>query len=230
MKSGKILGGLAILEDANHNTAQLTAVPVDEMEHARKRNCSRWQNRGWAAFPSPLNILILDEIGKNYSGAGMDTKVVNRGVNGESNLWDTAPHIDRIFIRGLSDHSYGNGVGLGMADVVHDRLLAAIDWHPTHINSLTASTPTAIRTPIHFSTDRECLERIWPTCGVHRQKEIRLGWIANSLDIAEMRVTENLRAEIESNPNLEIVGSAEELDFDAGGNLTGLLETASVAH
>ncbi len=129
----------------------------------------------------------------------MDTKVVNRGVNGESNLWDTAPHIDRIFIRGFSEHSYRNGVGLGMADVVHDRLVDAIDWNPTQINSLTASTPTAIRTPIHFSTDRECLERIWPTCGVHKQEEIRLGWIANSLDIGTMRVTENLRPEIDSN-------------------------------
>ena len=229
LKSGKILGGLAILEDANHHTAQLTAVPVDQMERREEELLAlakTWMGR----IPCPLNILVLDEIGKNYSGAGMDTKVVNRGVNGESNLWDTAPHIDRIFIRGLSEHSYGNGVGLGMADVVHNRLLDAIDWHPTHINSLTASTPTAIRTPIHFSTDRECLERIWPTCGVHRQEDIRLGWIANSLDIAEMRVTENLRPEIESNPNLEIVGEPEEWEFDAQGNLSGLFEAASVAH
>ena len=57
-------------------------------------------------------------------------------------------------------------VGLGMADVIHDRLLDEIDWTPTYINSLTASTPAAIRTPIHFSTDRECLEKIWPTTGV----------------------------------------------------------------
>jgi hypothetical protein len=229
LKSGKILGGLAILEDANHHTAQLTAVPVHEMERKEEELLAlvkTWMGR----IPFPLNILILDEIGKNYSGAGMDTKVVNRGVNGESNLWDTAPHIDRIFIRGLSEHSYGNGVGLGMAEVVHDRLLDAIDWHPTRINSLTASTPAAIRTPIHFSSDRECLERIWPTCGVHRQEKIRLGWIANSLDLEEMRVTENLRPEIESNPNLEIGGSAEELEFDTAGNLTGLLAPASVAH
>ena len=70
------------------------------------------------------------------------------------------PRIERIFIRDLSPHSYGNALGLGMADVVHDRLLAKIDWDATLVNSLTANTPTAIRTPIHFPTDRECLERI----------------------------------------------------------------------
>jgi hypothetical protein len=154
----------------------------------------------------------------------MDTKVVNRGVNGEYNPWDRAPHIDRIFLRGLSPRSYGNGVGLGMADVVHDRLLPAIDWKPTQINALTASTAAAIRTPIHFSTDRECLEQIWHTVGVHHKSELTIGWIANSLELGILRLTENLRDEIERNPTLEILGEAEELEFERDGNLTGLLE------
>ncbi len=227
LTSGKILGGLAILEDANHNTAKLIAVPVDEMETKEEENLAlvkSWMGR----IPGErLNILIIDEIGKNYSGAGMDTKVVNRGVNGEYNPWNTAPHIDRIFLRGLSPHSYGNGVGLGLADVVHDRLLPAIDWKPTEINSLTASTPAAIRTPIHFSTDRECLEKIWHTVGVHRQSELTIGWIANSLELGTLRLSENLRDEIDQNPMLEILGEAEELEFESDGNLTGILEAVS---
>ena len=97
-----------------------------------------------------------DEIGKNFSGAGMDTKVVNRGVHGSTIRG--IRRFERLFLRGISEHSYGNGVGLGMADVVHDRLLEQIDWTPTQINSLTASTPAAIRTPIHFSSDRLCLQ------------------------------------------------------------------------
>ena len=229
LKSGKILGGLAILEDANHKTAQLTAVPVAEMERKEEELLAlvkSWMGR----IPMPLNILILDEIGKTFSGAGMDTKVVNRGVNGEYNPWDTAPKIDRIFIRGLNDHSYGNAVGLGMADVIHDRLLDVIDWNPTQINSLTASTPAAIRTPIHFSTDRQCLDKIWPTVGCLDQKDVTIGWIANSLEIGNIRLSENLRAQITANPNLEIVGEAEEMDFNGDGNLAGLLEGATVAH
>jgi hypothetical protein len=227
LKNGKILGGLAILEDANHNTAQLSVIPVAEMERKEEELLAlvkSWMGR----IPVPMNILIVDEIGKNFSGAGMDTKVVNRGVNGECNIWDTAPHIDRIFIRGLSEHTYRNGVGLGMADVVHDRLVNAIDWTPTMINSLTASTPAAIRTPIHFPSDRECLDKIWPTVGRHRPEDVTIGWIANSLDLGLMRVTENLRGEIEKDPALEIVGPAEPLDFDAQGNLTALHQSAPV--
>jgi hypothetical protein len=221
LKSGKILGGLAILEDANHNTAQLTAVPVEDMERKEEELLAlakTWMGR----IPMPLDILILDEIGKNISGAGMDTKVVNRSVYGDSNPWPGEPRLERIFIRGLSDSSYGNGVGLGMADIVHDRLLEAIDWHPTRINSLTASTPTAIRTPIHYPTDRECLERIAPTVGKVDLVEVTYGWIRNSLELGFLKLSENLRDEISKNPLLEIVGPAEEIDFDAAGNLAGI--------
>lgn len=219
LKSGKILGGLAILEDANHNTAQLDAVPVEEMERKEEENLALVKS--WMAkIPVPaLDILILDEIGKNISGAGMDTKVVNRSVNGEYNPWPDTPRIERIFIRGLSDNSYGNGVGLGMADVVHDRLLERIDWHPTRINSLTASTPAAIRTPVHFPSDRECLERIAPTVGKIDLREVTFGWIRNSLELTVLKLSENLRAKIEQNPILEIIGPAEPLDFDEEGNL-----------
>src|SRR3954453_16752229 len=140
LQSGKVLGGLAILEDAYHNTAKLDAVPVEVMEQREEENLALVKT--WMAkIPVDLDILILDEIGKNISGAGMDTKVTNRGVNGEYNPWDTAPPIHRIYLRGISEHSYGNGVGVGMADMVHDRILPRINWVPTAINSLTANTP-----------------------------------------------------------------------------------------
>lgn len=222
LASGKILGGLAILEDANHNTAQLSAVPVEEMEHREEellRLVKSWMGR----IPMDLDILVLDEIGKNISGAGMDTKVVNRGVHGQYNPWPEAPRIERIFIRGLSDLSYGNGVGLGMADVVSDRLLRQIDWNPTRINSLTASTPAAIRTPVHFPTDRECLERFAPTVGKQDLGEVTYGWLRNSLELALIKLSENLRPQIDKDPNLEILGAPLPFEFDAAGNLADIL-------
>ncbi|HKW99250.1 MAG TPA: hypothetical protein VJN43_16035 [Bryobacteraceae bacterium] len=221
LASGKILGGLAILEDAHHSTAQVTAVPVEEMERREEellRLVKSWMGR----IPMDLDILILDEIGKNISGAGMDTKVVNRGVYGQYNPWPDAPRFERIFVRGLSDLSYGNGVGLGMADVVSDRLLARIDWNPTWINSLTASTPAAIRTPIHFPTDRECIARIAPTVGRLDLREVTYGWVRNSLEIGLIALSENLRGEIEKNPILEILGPARSMEFDSTGNLADL--------
>jgi hypothetical protein len=222
LKSGKILGGLAILEDANHNTAQLAAVPVDQMEDREEELLAltkSWMGR----IPCPLDILMIDEIGKNFSGAGMDTKVVNRSVHGEYNPWDTAPKFARVYIRGISEHSYGNGVGLGMADMVHDGLLEQIDWTPTRINSLTASTPAAIRTPIHFGTDRACLETLAPTVGKLNMSELTIGWIRNSLDLRHIGLTENLRPYVETNPNLEIIGGPMDWPFDRQDNLPQFL-------
>ena len=182
LKSGKILGGLAILEDAYHNTAKIDAVPVEVMEAREEENLALVKS--WMAkIPMDLDILIMDEIGKNISGAGMDTKVANRGVQGEYNPWPNTPKFQRIFVRNLSEHTYNSAVGLGMADVVTERLVKRIDWEPTWINSLTANTPAAIRTPIHFPTDRECLERVAPTVGRLSMDEVTYGWIRNTMEL-----------------------------------------------
>ncbi len=220
--TGKIVGGLAILEDANHNTGQLTAVPVAQMEQKEEELLAlakSWMGK----VPVPhLDILMLDEIGKTISGAGMDTKVINRSVYGEANLWPDTPRIERIYIRDLSGNSYGNAVGLGMADMIHDRLLEKVDWNPTRINSLTASSPQAIRIPIHFPSDRECLEKLMPTVGKIDLADVTLGWMTNTLEIGVVKLSENLRSEIQRNPNLEILGPPEEMELDGVGNLSKL--------
>src|SRR5207245_8573971 len=112
-------------------------------------------------------------------------------------------------------------VGLGMADVVSDRLLNKIDWIPTRINSLTASTPAAIRTPVHFPTDRECLERIAPTVGKFDMSEVTIGWVRNSLELGTIVLSENLMPQMQRNLLLEIMGPALEFDFDEAGNVAG---------
>ena len=215
--SGKVLGGLAILEDAYHNTAKLDAVPVEEMEQREEQNLALVKS--WMArIPMDLDILILDEIGKNISGAGMDTKVANRGVMGEYNPWPDTPRFQRIFIRDLSELTYNSGVGMGMADVVTDRLVNRINWEPTWINSLTANTPAAIRTPIHFPTDRECIRRIAPTCGKIELSEVTYGWIRNTMELTRLALSENVREAIEQNPDLEIEATVD-FDFDGNDNL-----------
>ena len=222
LASGKIAGGIAILEDAHHATAKVTAVSAEEMEQREEQLLGlvkSWMGR----IPVDLDVLILDEIGKNISGAGMDTKVVNRGVDGQYNPWPETSRIERIFVRDLSDLSYGNGMGLGLADVVSDRLLPKIDWNATQINSLTASTPADSRLPIHFATDRECLERIAPTVGKCDLSTVTYGWIHNSLELGLIGLSENLRREIGENPNLEILGAPRPFEFDAEGNLANII-------
>jgi hypothetical protein len=217
LKSGRILGGLAILEDANHNTGKLDAVPVELMEQREEENLAlvkTWMGK----VPMDADILILDEIGKNISGAGLDTKVANRGVNGEYNPWPNTPKFERIFVRNLSELTYNSAVGLGMADVVTDRLVNRIDWQPTLINSLTANTPAAVRTPIHFPTDKECIERISPTVGKLDPESVTYVWIRNTMELGRLALSENLRAEIESNPMLEVEATVD-FEFDGENNL-----------
>jgi hypothetical protein len=223
LRSGKILGGLAILEDANHNTGKLEAVPVENMER-REEELLELARSWMGRIPAEeLDLLIVDEIGKNISGAGLDTKVINRSIQCHYNPWPDLAAIHRIFVRDLSELTYNNAVGIGMADVTTDRLLAKVDWKATHVNSLTASTPMAIRTPIHFATDRECLEKIWPTVGRFEQKEVKIGWIRNTMELGLVGLSENLLPEIRRNPKLEVVSEAQELQYDAAGNLVSLL-------
>src|SRR3954467_5002210 len=217
LSSGKVLGGLAILEDAYHNTGKIDAVPVEAMEQREEENLALVKS--WMArIPADLDVLILDEIGKNISGAGMDTKVVNRGVQGEYNPWPEAPKFQRLFLRDLSALTYNSAVGLGMADIVTDRLVNRTDWTPTIINSLTANTPAAIRTPIHFPTDRECIERIMPTVGKLDLSEVTSGWIRNTMELGRLAISENMRAQLERNPELEIESTID-VEFDGAGDL-----------
>jgi hypothetical protein len=226
--SGRILGGLAILEDECHHTAKLDAVPVEEMERREEENVALVKT--WKpSIPMDLDILILDEIGKDISGAGMDTKIVNRGVFGEYNPWPDTPRFQRIFVRDLSELTYNSAVGVGLADVVPDRLVKRIDWTPTAINCLTSNTLAAARTPVHFPTDRECLDRILPTVGRFDPLEVTIGWIRNTLELACLAISENLRGEIERNPLLEIVEDPRELEFDHDSNLVSPFAPALAA-
>lgn len=223
-ESGKILGGLAILEDGGHSTAQLAALSIEDLVEREEQLLELVKS--WSArIPvDSLDILIVDKMGKNISGTGMDTKIVNRSVHGHSNCFPDAPFIRRVFARDLDDLSYGNAVGVGMADIVSDRLLNKIDWGATYLNSLTASATAGSRTPIHFPTDRECLERIALTVGEFDTKEVTIGWIANTMELGLLGLSENLLAEVGGDATLEIVSPALDLRFDAQGNLPDLTE------
>jgi hypothetical protein len=219
LKSGKILGGLAILEDAYHHTAKLDAVAAQIMEQREEENLALVKSWMGHIPVSELDILILDEMGKDISGTGCDSKVVNRGSAGDYNPWPDTVKIRRLFVRDLSELTYNSAIGIGMADVTTDRLVSRIDWDPTLVNALTANNPGSIQTPIHFPTDRECLERIWPTTGRFNPLELEIGWLHNTLELHLMALSETLRAQIEANPALEVIGGPAEIRFDQEGNL-----------
>jgi len=220
--SGKLLGGLAIQEGAHHETAGLTLVSASQGLESMIAQEERilLDVKSWMAkLPAPeIDVLIVDEIGKNISGAGMDTKVINRSVACEYNPFPDLPTIHRIYARGLSELTYHSGVGLGMADVVHDRLVSHIDWKPTYINSLTASTPACIRTPIHFPSDREALSNIAPTVGKIDLSTVTYCRIRNTLELVYLAVSENLVPML--NSNVKVVSDAFQVSFDSAGNFS----------
>ena len=221
-KSGKVLGGVAILEDGNHAVAKVEAVHADRLEQ-REEELLELVKTWMPRIPvKTLDLLIVDQIGKEISGTGMDTKVVNRSIGGDSNCFDTAPFIDRVFARELTDMSHGNAVGVGMADIITDRLLAKIDWDATYLNALTACNPMGVHIPIHFPTDLECATKIGRTAGRLNLADVTIAWIANTNALGRMALSENLLEEIGKNPHLEVLSEPMELPFDAEGNLPPL--------
>ena len=227
--SGKMLGGMAIIEDAYHNTAEVHAVSADEMVEREEELLARVKS--WKPnIPVDVDLLIVDEIGKNFSGAGMDTKIVNRSGRRGPNTWPNVPKIFRIFIRDLSPLSNGNAIGMGLADVITDRLFEKIDFEATWVNSLTASSPPAAFTPMHFPDDRTCLERIAPTCGKLDLSEVTIAWIRNTMDIGELAISENLAPHVSDNPEVEIVSEPRQMEFDDTGNLINIFAAEPVTH
>ncbi len=228
--TGKMLGGLAILEDAHHSTAEVHAVGAAGMVAAEEKLLARVKFWKPNIPVKELDILIVDEIGKNFSGAGMDTKVINRSGRRGPNVWDGVPTIQRVFARDLSPLSYGNAVGIGLCDVIADRLYKKIDFEPTWINSLTASSLTASYVPLHFADDRTCIEKIAPTCGKLDVSDVSIAWIRNTMDLSEMLISANLLDEVRRNPEIEVLGEPAEIEYDSDGNLVGVLEAEAVAH
>jgi hypothetical protein len=215
LQSGKMIGGLAILEDAHHNTAKLDAVPADCMEQRDEENLAlvkSWMPR----LPCDLDVLIVDEMGKNISGTGMDAKVVNRGPACEYNPWPGLPSIGRIFVRALDPQTHGNALGIGMADVTTDRLVRHIDWEPTRVNALSSGIPSRIRVPAHFASDRECLDWVAATAGKVDPAQVTYGWIRNTLDLGQLAISPNLRARIDQQAQVE---GEIDVTWDADGNL-----------
>jgi len=217
LASGKMIGGVAVVEDAYHNTAKIEAVAAGCTEQRDEENLAL--AKSWMPkLPCDLDVLIVDRMGKNISGTGMDAKVVNRGEACEYNPWPGVPSIQRLFVRDLEPETHGNAMGIGMADVTTDRLVRQIDWQATRVNALSSGLPARIRVPLHFPSDRECLQWVAATAGKMNAEEVTYGWIRNTLALDRVVLSSNLRANVASQSHVEI---EQEIDaeWDDRGNL-----------
>lgn len=218
LKRCSVLFGLAILEDGYQDVARICAVRPKNWFEA-ERTLLKDARVMMPRIPFDLiDILIIDEIGKDVSGIGMDSNVTGRHRDIVGNVF-TAPHVKRIFVRDLSPGSKGNGNGIGLADVTTQRLVNALDLQKTYTNALTAISPEKVAIPMHFQTDHECLEACLNTIGMVNPDAARLIRLKNTLRLDKLLVSRALEGEAISNPDLEVLGPWAPMGFDDRGNL-----------
>ena len=216
----QILGGIAILEDKTNKFRRLEAVPADTI-FKREPELLQEAQQYHAMLPfDQLDVLLVDEIGKDISGAGFDTKVIGRIRNIYEKECE-GPKITRIVLRDLSEKSGGNAIGLGLADFIHRRVVERMDTEMTAINSITAVAPEKGTVPITLSSDRKALEAAFQSIGLWNTDSIRMAWIINTSDLKRLAVSPALAKEAKLK-GLSISAHPFVLPFDANGNLPKL--------
>ena len=225
LDTGRMLGGLAILEDAHHNTAEVHALGADGM--AQQEEVLLERTKSWkAGLPfREIDLLIIDEMGKNISGTGSDTKVMNRGLLGRNTLPGMVK-IQRVFTRDLTPESGGNATGIGLCDVISDQLYDKIDFPATWVNAFTSSILLSTMCPPHFPDDRTCIEKIIMTCGKLDSYECSIARIRNTMELGEFEISEALLPEIAGNPDVEVIGDPHALEYDSRGMLPAVMAGA----
>lgn len=221
LAQGKILFGIALLEDGYGNLAHIDVVsPSSLIEREKQLLNDARAMMGRIPFDF-IDILIIDFIGKNISGIGMDSNITgrHRDIVGDFNF---TPHAKRILVRDLSPQSDGNGCGIGLADVTTKRLVEALDMEKTYANALTAISPEKAAIPIHFDTDRQALDACVLTAGLESVAEARIVRIKDTASLELLQVSAALEPEALSNPDLEQLSPWQPIAFDDQGNLRPL--------
>jgi hypothetical protein len=210
--------GVGIVENGYDETAVVEAFAPEALESGERRLLK--SAREWMArLPfSPIDVLIVEEMGKNISGSGMDTNVIGRPSNPHE-PFPNDPKILWIVTLDLTEESYGNAVGIGNADFTTRRLVEKIDMKPTLINAITACAPGGAKVPATFDTDREAIETALGCIGLTPADKARVVRIKSTLMLGEIEVSEAYAAEVAARPDLTPIGDAVPLPFDAAGRL-----------
>lgn len=213
-----IFFGVGIIENQYDETALIDLLKPEEIVEKEKALLKKAKELIPFLPFNQMDILIVDEMGKNISGAGMDTNVIGRNlfIGGTKS---NKPKITRIFVRDLTEESHGNATGIGMADYTTKRLVDKIDYTSTRINCMTGMAPENGRVPVFFEKDREALSIAHFNSGVFNPQDLRILWIKNTLEIEYLFASEAFLKEARSNPRLEVLSEPFDFPFDQNGNL-----------
>jgi len=222
----RVAGGIGIVENAYDETALIEAVPPHQFlsrETELLKLAIQWLPR--LPFPA-CDLLIIDKIGKNISGTGMDTNVIGRKYNDHAATERDTVRCKRIFVRGLTEETHGNATGIGLSEFTNQRTADAIDRNITAINCITGLHPTAAMIPIAFQTDREAVSNALHTCGLVEPPHARVIQIPDTLHLAEVLVSEAYLPQLAERSDLQQISALAEMEFDADGNLSNVLAAA----
>jgi hypothetical protein len=210
--------GIALLENAREHTARVVPVEPEEILDEEPRLLDEARTL-MARLPfDQIDVLLVGELGKNYSGTGLDPNVIGRQrVETMPDL--PRPVVTRLAVLDLSAETRGNALGIGLADLTTDRVVAGIDPTPMRVNSITSNFLTRARVPISLPTDRDVVAACLDTCWRIDPAEARVVVIPNTLELTTLWVSPALRAEVEADPRLAFASGFEPWPFDPGGTL-----------
>jgi len=218
LASGKILGGLAVVENELHEICAVRASRPERIVAMEQKTLQTARPLVPQLPFSELDLLIVNELGKNISGAGMDTKVIGRGVELEDNEARRAPQIRLIYVRDLTPESAGNAIGIGLADLMHERLYRQIDLDKMYLNARTSLNPPVARLPMALPSDREALDFALGALGAPDPGAQRVAWIRNTLNLERVAVSERLAGDAASLRGWCLAPEVYTPRFDAAGN------------
>ena len=217
-----VIGGLAIVENAYDQTGLLEAVAPQNFQ-TREPELLKLSQQWLPQLPfREADLLIVERIGKDISGTGMDTNIVGRKFNDHVAMDGDNTKIKRIFVRALTEATHGNGTGIGIAEFASRRALDQVDWNITRINAITGGHPTAAMTPLAWDSERETLEHALQTVGLVEPHESQIIRIRDTLHLDEVWVSEAYSHELSSRTDLEVIDGPTPLAFDAAGNLEAI--------
>jgi hypothetical protein len=218
--TGKFLGGLAVLENALDETAEVAWLEPDEVAGPGEAALLQRARGLMAALPfDDIDVLIVDEMGKNISGTGMDTNILGRmyvpGVPETGR-----PRITAVVVLDLTEPSHGNATGVGLADFTTERVVAGIDWYATYMNGYTGGTGGLLRNrlPTVMPTDRAAIATAIRMCGKPDPTTARVVRIKNTLLAAYVEFSDSLLPEAEA-AHVRRTGSPHPMQFDPAGRL-----------
>ncbi len=218
LREAPIALGVAILENAYEQTARVVAVEPDKLTAVEPELLDEARVLMPRIPVERIDVLIVDRIGKNISGTGMDPNIIGR-------IWlegveePDSPRIERIVVLDLTPETHGNANGIGLADVTTRRLVDDIDFKATYANAMTSTFLNRAYIPIVGENDREAIEIALGASGNGGNPDARVMRIRSTLELEHLRASESLLPELSGMPEVEVSGEPEEMDFDGEGNL-----------